>query len=80
MAEILDVLRITQERFTAFAEEWLEIPEYFYVNGVIRFGYEHYILGLLVDESVFTEEELRTELTSRRIYLGDDVYAKAFKK
>lgn len=80
MGRILDVLRITQERFTAFAEEWLEVPESFYVNGVIRFGYEHYILGYLVDEGVFTEDQIRTELISRRIYLGDDVYAKAFKK
>lgn len=80
MAEILDVIRITQERFTAFAEEWLEVPEYFYENGVIRYGYEHYIIGYLVEKGVFAEAEIQQELLSRRIHLGNDVYTKAFNK
>jgi hypothetical protein len=79
MDRILDVIRITQERFTAFAEEWVEIPEHFYEEGVIRYGDEHIIIGFLVENGVFSADEIRTTLVSRGIYLGDDVYRKAFE-
>lgn len=77
MAQILDVRRIIKERFTAFAEEYLEIPPQLYENGVIR--NEYVIIGYLVEKGVFTIEDIRTELRSRGIYLGDDVYKKALE-
>ena len=75
MAKILDVKRIIAERFTAFAEEHLDIPPELYENGVIRSP--HIIIGYLVEKGVFTMEEIRLEMKARGVYLGKDIYEKA---
>ena len=78
MAKILDVQRIIAERFTAFAEEYLDIPRELYTNGVIRSP--HVIIGYLVEKGVFTMEEIRLEMIARGVYFGDDIYKKTLKE
>lgn len=78
MAKILDVKRIIAERFTAFAEEYLDIPTQLYTNGVIRSP--HVIIGYLVEKGVFTMEAIRLEMKARGVYFGEDIYKKALEE
>jgi hypothetical protein len=78
MAKILDVKRIIAERFTAFAEEYLDIPTQLYTNGIIRSP--HVIIGYLVEKGVFTMEEIRLEMKARGVYFGEDIYKKALEE
>lgn len=80
MAVIIDVQRIIAERFTAWAREWLEIPDEMYCDGLIRREYFSVIVGYLVEKGVFTISEIREEHKNRGIHVGADVYATALRE
>ena len=63
---ILDAIKIQKTRFTKWAEEYLDIPEQLYENGVIR--YEDAICAYLIEKGVFTMEQMKEELQKKKIH------------
>ena len=75
MAKIIDYRAITKERFNKWAQEYLVLPPHFFVNGVIR--YEYVIIAYLIEEGVFTMDELRKDLRKNKIYLHERIFQQA---
>lgn len=79
MAQIIDVININRRRFTKFAEEWLKIPPEAYCGGVIRNCYVCDVIAILIENKVFTLEELRRELRHNKIYIPESDINKALE-
>ena len=67
MAEIIDFAAEMRKRFFAWASEYLEIPT------DIKYTYAD-IISFLVENKVFTLEEIRKELMRRKIILPEKVF------
>ena len=67
MAKIIDYAAAMKKRFFAWASEYLQIPADFYYT-------EFDIITFLVEEKVFTVEEIRKELNDRKIVLSERVF------
>ncbi len=70
MARVIDFKRGNEERFRAWAREWLIIPD----DGKIEI---EYIIAFLVANRVFTYDEIRGELRERRISISEQYFANA---
>lgn len=79
MAKIIDVMNINRSRFTKFAEEWLTIPAEAYCGAVIRDVYIEDVIAILIENKVFTIEELRYKLKRNKIYIPKSIMNKALK-
>ena len=79
MAQIIDVININRSRFTKFAEEWLTIPTEAYCGGLIRDVYIADVIAVLIENKVFTLEELRWEFKRNAIHIPESIINKALK-
>ena len=79
MAKIIDAINITRSRFTKFAEEWLKIPPEAYCGGKIRDCYVSDVTAILIENKVFTIEELRMEFTRNKIYIPESIINRAIQ-
>ena len=79
MAQIIDAININRSRFTKFAEEWLTIPPEAYCEGKIRGCYISDVIAILIENKVFTLEELRFEFQRNKIYIPESTMNKALK-
>ena len=75
---IIDAIRENKKRFAEWAEEWVTVPpQHFFVNGLIC--HEELIIEFLIEKSVFTVSELKSEFKKHRIY-GYDRFLKKYAK
>lgn len=79
MAQIIDAININRKRFTKFAEEWLKIPPEAYCGDLIRDCYVSDVIAILIENKVFTLEELRLEFIRNKIYIPEIEINKALK-
>ena len=79
MAQIIDVININRGRFTKFAEEWLTIPPEAYHGILIRDCYVPDVIAILIENRVFTLEELRLEFKRNKIIIPESTINKALK-
>lgn len=80
MAQIIDAININRGRFTKFAQEWLTIPPEAYCGGVICDCYVSDVIAVLIENKVFTLEELRFEFKRNKIHIPESIINKAMKE
>lgn len=79
MAQIIDVININRSRLTKWAQEWLTIPPEAYYGGFIRDCYVPDVIAILIEQKVFTLEELRSEFKRNKIIIPESTINKALK-
>ena len=79
MAQIIDAININRSRFTKWAEEWLKIPPEAYYGGLIRDVYIEDVIAILLENKVFTLEELRFEFQRNKIHIPESIINKVMK-
>ena len=78
MAKIIDFTAETVKRFTAWAEEYVRIPEECIgQDGCLLFTDE--VIAFLIKNGVFTEEDMRAELDKKKIPLNEYYFENARK-
>ena len=63
---IIDAIRENKRRFARWADEWVTVPPQMFINGLIT--HEEAIIELLIEKSVFTVAELKSEFKKHRLY------------
>lgn len=69
VAVIVDVMREARGRFTAWAEEYVDIPPQYLKDGVVRGDRADEIIRFLVENKVFTKPDIEI-IAKRRGFLG----------
>lgn len=67
MAKVVDVLRAARVAFGRFAEEYLEIPETFYKDGVMTAGAVDAVARYLIENKVLSRVEMDLALERMQI-------------
>ena len=80
MAQIIDAININRSRFTKWAQEWLHIQSELYYGGYIRDIYIQPIIEKLLENKVFTVEQLRAEFKNKKIFIPEIVMNKAIER
>lgn len=63
---IIDAIRENKRRFARWADEYVTVPPQMFVNGLII--HEEAIIELLIEKSVFTVSELKSEFKQNRLF------------
>lgn len=74
---IIDAIRENKRRFARWADEWVTVPPQMYVNSLIT--HEEAIIELLIEKSVFTVSELKSEFEKHGLY-GYSRFLKRYAK
>lgn len=77
MAHIIDAINVNRSRFTEWAQEWLTIPSEMYCRGFIREKYIPDIIAVLLENEVFTLEEIQSEFQRNKIHIPETIIKKA---
>ena len=78
MAKIIDFTAEIVRRFTAWAKEYVIIPD----DGIGQDGcllFTDEVIAFLIENGVFTEEDMRAELNKKKIPLNEYYFEKARK-
>ena len=63
---IINAIEENKRRFARWADEYVTVPPQMFVNGLIT--REELIIELLIEKSVFTVSELKSELKQNRLF------------
>lgn len=74
---IIDAIRENNRRFARWADEWVTVPPQMFINGLIT--HEEAIIELLIEKSVFTVAELKSEFKQNRLF-GYSRFLKVYEK
>ena len=73
---IFNAIVRNKKRFAAWASEWLTIPPQMINDGMLNSGDEDYIIQFLINNGVFTVQEIKNELKRHKIFYSDRMFKK----
>ena len=71
---ILNAIVENKKRFAEWALQYVSLPPQFFTNGLIH--HEHLIIEKLIENGVFTVQDIKTELKRHKIFYSNRIFKK----